>query len=256
MTSAAGRVDRRRLGRGAGGGVCRVEVRRLGGELGGARVDHRVARPQAERQPRARGPLRRPPASPAISRSPNPARFAVASSVGRLAGRRRRRGARRPRGRPPRAATFRAISARNHGAIPVASRSSPPERRAGAARGAATGGCRTARGTGAARSAPRSAARGGSIRTPARSSIQRIGSSSASLRGPPRRRPRRGSRTPGPARVLGQRPGAGLLEPAERLVQRRAERPVDRHHLARRLHLASRASGRRSGTCRTGSAAA
>ena len=46
--------DRRRLGRGAGRGVGRVEVRRLGGELGGARVDHRVAgrRPSASRAAR------------------------------------------------------------------------------------------------------------------------------------------------------------------------------------------------------------
>ena len=59
-----------------------------------------------------------------------------------------------------------------------------------------------------------------------------------------------------PRRVLGQRPGAGLLQAAERLVERRPERPVDRHHLAGRLHLAAQACGRRSGTCRTGSAAA
>ena len=43
----------------------------------------------------------------------------------------------------------------------------------------------------------------------------------------------------GPARVLGQRPDPGLLETPERLVQRRAERPVDGHHLARGLHLAA-----------------
>ncbi len=42
-----------------------------------------------------------------------------------------------------------------------------------------------------------------------------------------------------PARILRQRPDAGLLEPAERLVERRAERPVDGHHLAGRLHLAA-----------------
>ena len=43
--------DRRRLGRRAGGGVGRVEVRRLGRELRGAGVDHRVAGAQAEGQP-------------------------------------------------------------------------------------------------------------------------------------------------------------------------------------------------------------
>ena len=42
-----------------------------------------------------------------------------------------------------------------------------------------------------------------------------------------------------PGRVLGQRPHARLLEPAQRLVERRAERPVDGHHLAGRLHLAA-----------------
>ena len=42
-----------------------------------------------------------------------------------------------------------------------------------------------------------------------------------------------------PGVVLGQRPDAGLLEPAQRLVQRRPERPVDGHHLAGRLHLAA-----------------
>ena len=42
--------DRGRLGRRTGGGVGRVEVRRLRRELGGARVDHRVPRPKAEGQ--------------------------------------------------------------------------------------------------------------------------------------------------------------------------------------------------------------
>ena len=42
-----------------------------------------------------------------------------------------------------------------------------------------------------------------------------------------------------PGGVLGERPDAGLLEPAQRLVQRRPERPVDGHHLAGRLHLAA-----------------
>src|SRR5439155_27165603 len=49
-----------------------------------------------------------------------------------------------------------------------------------------------------------------------------------------------------PGGVLGERAHAGLLEAAERLVERRAERPVDRHYLARRLHLAAeRPIGRR-----------
>ena len=42
-----------------------------------------------------------------------------------------------------------------------------------------------------------------------------------------------------PGRVLGQRTGACLLEAAQRLVERGPERPVDRHHLAGRLHLAA-----------------
>ena len=42
-----------------------------------------------------------------------------------------------------------------------------------------------------------------------------------------------------PAGVLGERPDAGLLEAAERLVERGAEGPVDGHHLAGRLHLAA-----------------
>ena len=40
-----------------------------------------------------------------------------------------------------------------------------------------------------------------------------------------------------PGRVLGEWPGARLLQPAKGLVERRAERSVDRHDLARRLHL-------------------
>ncbi len=49
---------RRRLGRRARGRVRRVEVRRLGRELRGARVDHREPGPQPERQP-GRPELRR-----------------------------------------------------------------------------------------------------------------------------------------------------------------------------------------------------
>ena len=52
MTSAAGRATGGASGARPGGRVGRVEVRRLGRELRGARVDHRVARPEAERQPR------------------------------------------------------------------------------------------------------------------------------------------------------------------------------------------------------------
>ena len=37
--------------------------------------------------------------------------------------------------------------------------------------------------------------------------------------------------------ILGEEPGAGLLEAAQRLVERGPERPVDGHDLAGRLHL-------------------
>ena len=40
-----------------------------------------------------------------------------------------------------------------------------------------------------------------------------------------------------PARIFGERPCSGLLEPAEGLVERRSEGSVDRHDLAGRLHL-------------------
>ena len=74
--------DRRRLGRGAGRRVGRVEVRRLRGELGGARVDHRVARPRRGRGRAApsRTATTGTEARFAMSPSPNPKRFAVASS--------------------------------------------------------------------------------------------------------------------------------------------------------------------------------
>ena len=45
-----------------------------------------------------------------------------------------------------------------------------------------------------------------------------------------------------PGVVLGERADTCLLEAAERLVERGAERPVDGHHLAGRLHLAAEAA--------------
>ena len=60
-------------------------------------------------------------------------------------------------------------------------------------------------------------------------------------RGRRRERPR-GSPGSAPRRVLRERAGAGLLEAAERLVEGRPERPVDRHDLAGRLHLAAQAA--------------
>ena len=54
-----------------------------------------------------------------------------------------------------------------------------------------------------------------------------------------RRTPREVVERRRPGRVLGERPDAGLLEAAQRLVERRAEGAVDGHHLAGRLHLAA-----------------
>ena len=120
-------------------------------------------------------------------------------------------------------------------------------------RAPATAASRTARGTAAARSAPRSAGRTASTRTP-----RRARRSSGSTRRPSGRR-RAGRGAAGqvverrrPRRVLGERPGARLLQPAQRLVQRRPERPVDRHHLAGRLHLAAEACDRRVGNLSNG----
>ena len=75
MTRAAGRPDRRRLRLRSGRCIRRIEIRRLGRELRGARVDHRVAGPQAERQParRAAPPRRRRPSSRARGRRSRPA---------------------------------------------------------------------------------------------------------------------------------------------------------------------------------------
>ena len=194
--------------------------------------------------PPARG-RRSPPAWPWRAARRPPRRAASAS-----------RGADR---RAPRAssATLRPISARNQAEMPVASpmtaSGTPRRSRPSSRHRRESDGSRKRRSTiGAARplGVP------GRSRTPApRSSIQRIGSSS-SARGRPRTR-RPGSRT---SRVQdgssASGPAPGLLQPAQRLVERRPEGPVDGHHLARRLHLANRACGRRSGTCRTGSAAA
>ena len=75
---------RRRLGRRPRRRVRRIEVGRLGGELRGARVDHRVARHEADGEAgRAERGTRRCRPAAARSSSPNPARFASpgASSV-------------------------------------------------------------------------------------------------------------------------------------------------------------------------------
>ena len=100
-----GAGDGRRLGRRAGGRVGRVEVRRLGRELRGAGVDHRVARREAERRPGlADGRLRHAgqPAEVAVGerRPAWPSRAARAPSASPASIRRRARPpARRARGR-------------------------------------------------------------------------------------------------------------------------------------------------------------
>ncbi len=249
ITSAAGRGTGGSLGRRPGGGVGRVEVRRLGGELGGAGVDHRVARPQPERQPR-RAEVRpaSTPARAASSRSPKPARLAVASSaaavgVGRV--RQPRAESATSRSRP----TARPNSARNHGCDPVAWMTASGTRRRSSARtrhSRVSDGARKRAG----RSAPPRAPRAGSTRrlpVGVEPGDRRVVASGPSSPVDVRRvvaaavARHRGevveARRPG--RVLGQRPDARLLETAERLVERRAERPVDRHHLAGRLHLAA-----------------
>ena len=239
MTSAAGRGDGRRLGRRPGRRVGRVEVRRLGRELGGARVDHRVAGLEAERV-RAAADVRLPHPG-------QPGEVAVGEARplgGREQSRAVRRRRRRPGGAPAARTsasrpTLRPISARNQGEMPVASRmvswgtprrSSPSTRHSRESDGSTN-----RRSTIGA--AERWAKRVLSHASP-RSSTQRITSVLVLARSV-------AARVHGgevverrlPRRVLAQRSGARLLQAPERLVQRRPEGPVDRHHLAGRLHL-------------------
>ena len=118
----AGARRGRRLGRRAGRRVGRVEVRRLGRELRGAGVDHRVARREPELRARRRTAASGTPASPPRSWS---------RERGPLGGREQRGAGRRPpcrRSVAPAARTscsrrmLRPISARNQGLIPVAAR--------------------------------------------------------------------------------------------------------------------------------------
>ena len=225
MTSAAGRATGGASGGEPGRRIGGVEVGRLGRELGGAGVDHREARPQADGGAR-RAAIRA--AGEAGQRRDVP--VAERGPLGGDAGRPSADAGPSSRSRCA-SSTRRSISARNQGAMPVTSCSSAAgtPRRSSARR-------RHRRESDGARNSLSNGPRG------------RIGH--------PARRP---TGRPGrvvPRRVLGQEAGARLLEAAQRLVERRAEGPVDGHHLARRLHLASPASGRRPGTCRTGSAAA
>ena len=261
MTSAAGRSTGGASGARAGGGVRRVEVRRLGRELGGARVDHRVAGPQAERA-RGRSRSRRSgtPASagqlPVAEAGPLRGREQRGRLAGRvvagpgegLAGRAdvRLEGdvaghlGEEPRGDPGR------LLDRRLGDAAAEQAEEPPEPRVGRLEEAA-------RTIGAA---VRWAWRVDSQAAPV-SSTQRIGSSSASsASSEAARRPPRGSRTPasssGPRRAARRRPARARGAPCSAPLRRSGRSPSPR----RSPSSGCRACGRRSGTCRTGSAAA
>ena len=259
MTSAAGRGDRGGLRRRAGRGVGRVEVRRLGRELGGARVDHRVARPQPERRRAARTSPRPSPASAASSRSPKPARLAVARSVGRVRvgrvgqprGRRRARlGLERRRSGPSRRGTTarsRWPAGSTASGTPAAEQAEePPQPRVGRLEELAQ---HDRRG--------RPLGEAGRSRTPRRdSSIQRIRLVARRRRRSPRVHRRRDSRTSavqdgssasGPAPAC-SRPRSALLSAAPNVRSIAMTSPV--------AFIWVPSGGRRTGTCRTGSAAA
>ena len=219
MTRAAGADDRRRLRRRARGGVRRVEVRRLGGELRGAGVDHRVAGGHAGREPGRPDALRRRrrPVPPARDRR-SPARLAVASSdiaspspgsAIRVAGRRhvRLEGDVAPHlGEEPRRDAGRLLDVALRDAAPQQGED-PPQPRVGRGEEAAQDDGRGA-----------TARPGGSIRTSAPSaSTQAIGVARAARRrpgrpGPPRARPpgsRRSAARPGPRPAARRRPARG-----------------------------------------------
>ena len=176
------------------------------------------------------------PARSASSRSPNPARLTVARSS--AAGASPGSASRGPASlTSASSATLRPISARNHGAIPVA----PPMTASGTPRrirprirhSRLSDGSRNRRRTigAAARWAWRvEFARLARLVDPGDRlvgvGVARVDAGQVAHR-----------RAPGV--VLGQRPDAGLLETAERLVECRPECPVDGHHLAGRLHLAA-----------------
>ena len=229
-------LDRRQLRLGAAGGVRGVEVRRLGGELGRARVHHRVARHEA--QLHARQPDLPRPVTPAIWRQlavAEPLALGRGEQLGRLGVRRRRRSA-SPIARTSRSrAIARSNSERNQDVMPVTPRivSAGMPRRSSAR-------MRQNRESDGARKrfrtsgyAARSAWACASHSSPPPSMLT-IGSADGGLH----QVVERGA----PAGVLGQPARARLLEAAERLVQRRAEGSVDRHDLAGRLHLAAQGS--------------
>ena len=248
MTRAAGRCDPRRFGLRSGRGVGRVEVRRLGGELGGAGIDHRVARAQAERQASAAEGL--------LVHAGHRRKFVVPES-GPLGGGEQDRGVvvgrvREPAaegadlglegdvpahlGEEPRGDPGRLLD-RDLRDAPAEQPEQAPQPRVGRGEESA----QDDRGGG-----PLGVAGGlaglADLVDPADRfvlvDVVGLGLAVGSTRRPAidagqvveARRP---------ARILGQRSGARLLEPAESLVQGRPECPVDRHHLAGRLHLAA-----------------
>ena len=236
MTRAAGRVTGGASGAEPGGGIGRVEIRRLGGELGGARVDHRVARAQAEHQA-GRPDLFR-------GRAGQLGQLAVAEARALDRGEQLGRGGvgrigqpgaggghlglerdvpphlgEEPGGDPGRAADDRL------GHAPAHQAEDPPQPAVGRLEEL----LEDDRGGGALGVARRFAGLATLVDPADRLVGVRIAAVDAGQ--VVERRPPRG--------VLGERPDPRLLEPAERLVERRAEGPVDRHHLAGRLHLAA-----------------
>ena len=263
MTSAAGRLHRRRLRGRARRRIRRVEVRRLGGELGGARVDHRVAgasAPIASRAPRT-----------AVGRDAGqPGQLAVAEArpLGRREERHRRRRrparrcARRPAATSASSATLRPISATNHERdagrlLDVVLRDAAPEQ------GEDPPQPRVRRGEEAAQDD-----RGGApLGQPGRLAGLPVGVDPGDRRGEARRRrprvvgvdrpgPPPGSRSsaarPGPRPAARHPPARARGGPCSARPRRSGRWPSPR----RSPSSGCPGCGRRSGTCRTGSAAA
>ena len=235
-----GAGDRGRLGRRAGRGVGRVEVRRLGRELGGARVDHRVPGLEAELGP-GRPHVRLPHPGQGGQVAVGEARplggreEAGAVRIGRV-GEARAGGAHvrlethvaahlgeEPGRDPGRLAD----GLLGHAAAEQAE--DPPQPRVRRLdepaehdrRGRALGEAGALAGVAA-------------LVDPADDDVVLAVVARVHRREVVERRL--------PRRVLAERPGPRLLEAPERLVERGAEGPVDRHHLARRLHLRPEAS--------------
>ena len=234
-------VHRRRLGRRSGGGIGGVEVGRLGGELGGAGVDHGEARLEADGQPLL-----------------GHGRLGQAGQRWRCRDRRRRRAWRdeqrvgqRPSGADDRSRLAqrslqldqplhlgqepgrdaRRLLQLGRGNAAAEERQQPPE--PGVGRGHeplqhdGPGG-------------PDGVGRVGAdepVVAHEDLAEQLLARCAPAALAEARERAGQVVERRGPGRVLGQEAGAGLLEAAERLVERRAEGAVDGHHLAGRLHL-------------------